>query len=155
MCLGVNTQCPGFATVTFISHTFMLHTKHQVEMKSTKAPLQGLGLSTLFLPLLGPVFYLMLLAGQASCAALVPACVKLKVSVWMVKQLFSLYQRSQGRGPINLEGTLSPGSRKGHSPQGEEVERLSLIKSSQLRVFFFLLKFLNVSFIPRSAGWLA
>lgn len=74
------------------------------------------------------LLFLMLLTGQALCAVPVPVCVKLKVSVWIVRQLFSLFWCSQGRGPINPEGMLSPGRRKGHSPQGEEVERSSLIK---------------------------
>lgn len=73
---------------------------------------------------------LMLLTGQALCAVPVPVCVKLKVSVWIVRQLFSLFWCGQGRGPINPEGMLSPGRQKGHSPQGEEVERSSLIKIS-------------------------
>lgn len=34
-------------------------------------------------------------------------------------QLFSLFWCSRGRGPINPEGMLSPGRRKGHSPLGE------------------------------------
>lgn len=65
------------------------------------------------------LFSLMLLTAQPLCALLLPVCVKLKVSVWMARQLFSLFWCSRGRGPINPEGMLSPGRRKGHSPRGE------------------------------------
>lgn len=44
--------------------------------------------------------------------------------------------------PINLEGTLSPGSRKGHSPQGEgSGDSLSLNLPGY--VFFFPFSFFN------------
>lgn len=108
----------------------------------------------LFLPLLGPVLYLMLLAGQASCAVLVPACVKLKVSVWMVRQLFSLFQCSRGRGPINLEGTLSPGSLKGHSPQGEgSGETLSLNLPGYVSFYIFFIFFIPKCHFHTRVSW--
>ncbi len=107
---------------------------------STKAPLQGLGLSTHFCHCRVQFSIWCCWPARLRAPCLSPACVKLKVSVWMVRQLFSLFQCSRGRDPINLEGTLSPGSRKGHSPQGEgSGETLSLNLPSYM--FFFLFKF--------------
>lgn len=73
------------------------------------------------------------LTGQALCAS---PRVKLKVSVWTARQPSSFLWCSRGRGPINLEGTLSPGSWKGHSPQGERTKETLSLKSSHLYVFF-------------------
>lgn len=85
--------------------------------------------------------------------------VRLKVSVWTARQLSSFLWCSRGRGPINLEGTLSLGSWKGQSPQGEGTKETLSLKSSHLYVFspfiFFFAKchFQNQVSFPASFGF--
>lgn len=156
MCLGVNTQCSRFASMTFTSHTFILHTKRLVEMKSiNKDATTRSSAFNSFLPLLGPVFYLMLLVGRGVVPRACPRLCQIKGQRLDGEATLLFIPVQPRERPNKSGGNVVTGESQRSLPTGRGKWRDSLSLNLPGYVFFSFLFFLNVTFILGSAGWLA
>lgn len=93
----------------------------------------------------------MLLVGQASCTVLVPAGVKLKVSVWMLRQLLSSIPARLRKKPNKSGGNVVIRESERSLPTGRGKWRNSL--SLSLPGYVFFLFFIPKCHIHPQVSW--